>query len=105
MSSFTSICKACGSKFEIQNVTGAEFVAAEASWSDTHECRQKTIEEKFPAGWGWPHPTARKLHYFPEGQVRSSCGRYGRIIPISVQPNGDIIDPNDCMTCRKKAKL
>lgn len=57
------------------------------------------------AGWGWPHPTARKLHYFPEGEVRSSCGRYGRLFPIEVSPDNGVAKVDDCLTCRKKAGL
>lgn len=53
-----------------------------------------------PAGWGWPTLTATKAHYWREGENRSLCGKYGRIL-VTVEPdNGP--SPDDCKPCRRK---
>jgi hypothetical protein len=62
----------------------------------------KTATHTDDAGWGYPTSTARKAHYFPEGQVRSLCGKYGRFLPVDIEPDSGIKSPDDCAPCRRK---
>lgn len=53
------------------------------------------------AGWGFPTEAATKTHFFPHGELRSLCGKYGRIMHVDVVPdNGEA--ELDCKTCRAK---
>lgn len=53
-----------------------------------------------PAGWGYPTDSARKKHHFAEGEVRSSCGSYGRYLPFPLNPTS----PAPGLTCTRCAR-
>lgn len=58
-----------------------------------------------PAGWAFPGRDAAKAHYFPEGDARSLCGRWGYIAELATEliPNDRVLgSSDDCATCRKR---
>lgn len=58
-------------------------------------------EKTKPAGWGFPTQTARKEHWWAEGDSRSGCGKYGRFL-IETNPAAPDFDSVTCAACKRK---
>lgn len=54
-------------------------------------------------GWGYPTLSSRKEHWFPEGEQRSGCGRYGRVLPVVIEETRPINVDKICTACARKA--
>lgn len=55
-----------------------------------------------PAGWGFPTASSRKEHWFAEGELRSGCGRYGRMLRFRTDPDKPTPIQFVCKGCERK---
>lgn len=65
------------------------------------ESGARQTERKLPPGWAYPTTSARKAHYFPEGEIRSACGKYGRFLVEVHTEDKDKVSSHDCAACTR----
>lgn len=61
------------------------------------------MTDNLRAGWTFLGGQARKAHYFPEGEIRALCGKWGRFNrhDPGLEPEG-APSSDDCAACRRK---
>lgn len=78
---------------------------ASATWYARVEIPAPPLKEAadpaLPSGWAWPTSSARKAHYFAEGDVRSACGKYGRHAALQVVKDNGARSSSDCAPCAR----
>ncbi len=52
-----------------------------------------------PAGWAWPS-TAKKAHYFEQGEYTSVCGKW--LFGGYQREDNNDSSPDNCSPCQKK---